>query len=261
MKCDDSNQVSLSSKLRICWECCFLPGLVITKETLLLCTIAVTWPIEGPCLLGALSTDVSWCRCVLPARYPCSWARPKLHLERGTCSRYLLPLPWALCLSLWSILSFSSMSCPLCFFCLFVCFFPYVYLPLDFWSTPSYDLVLKGDRRTHTHSHTQGICWKRRGWCRGEWSKNEQRKDFELSCCLRPWPPSPWSHLWQWHHCLLTTPFICNFHRSLLWHLPHFTVTYIQMWVSFLDEQLAWGNFSIFNRRLVHLYILYIIIT
>ena len=120
MKCDDSNQVSLSSKLWICWECCFLPGLVIMKETLLLCTIAVMWPIEGPCLLGALSMNVSRCRCVLSVRYPCPWACPKLHIERGTCSRYLWPLPWALCLSLWSILSFSSMSCPLCFFvCLF----------------------------------------------------------------------------------------------------------------------------------------------
>lgn len=119
MKCDDSNQVSLSSKLWICRECCSLPGLVITKATLLLCTIAITWPIEGPCLLGALSMYMSWCRCVLPTWYPCPWACPKLDIERGTCSRYLLPLPWALCLSLWSILSFSSMSCPSCFFCLF----------------------------------------------------------------------------------------------------------------------------------------------
>ena len=100
MKCDDSNQVSLSSKLWICWECCFLPGLVIMKDTLLLCTIAVMWPIEGPCLLGALSMNVSRCRCVLSVRYPCPWACPKLHIERGTCSRYLWPLPWALCLSL-----------------------------------------------------------------------------------------------------------------------------------------------------------------
>ena len=120
MKCDDSNQVSLSSKIWICRECCFLPWLVIMKETLLLCTIAVSWPREGPCLLGALSTYVSWCRCVSPAWYPCPWACPKLHIESESCSRYLLPLPWALCLSSWSILSFSSMSCPSRFFvCLF----------------------------------------------------------------------------------------------------------------------------------------------
>lgn len=99
----------------------FSPWLVIMKETLLLYTIAVTWPIEGPCLRGALSTYVSWCRCVSPAWYPCPWACPKLHIESESCSRYLLPLPWALCLSSWSILSFSSMSCPSRFFvCLFL---------------------------------------------------------------------------------------------------------------------------------------------
>ena len=193
MKCDDSNQVSLSSKLWICWECCSLPGLVITKATILLCTIAITWPIEGPWLLGALSTYMSWCRRVLPTWYSCPWACPKLHIESGICSRYLLPLLWALCLSLWSIVFlFDVLSFVLL---LFVWFFPCVYLPLDFWSTPSYDLVLKADRHTHTHTrthtrahtHTQGICQKRRGWCRGEGGKNEQGKGFELSCCLRPW--------------------------------------------------------------------------
>lgn len=148
MKYDDSNQVSLSSKIWICWECCFLPWLVIMKETLL-CTIAVTWPIEGPCLLGAVSTYVSWCRCVLPAWYPCPWACPKLHIESGPCSRYLLSLPWALCLSPGAFcLSLDVLST---LFCLFV--FSYVHLPLDFWSTLSYDVFWRVID-THTHTHT-----------------------------------------------------------------------------------------------------------
>ena len=120
MKCDDSNQVSLSSKLWICWECCFLPGLV--KETLLLCTIAVMWPIEGPCLLGALSMNVSRCRFYLhhtlapgPAPSYTLKGEPAAGIC-GPCLELFACLSRAFCLSLW---------CPvLCAF-LFVClFFP-----------------------------------------------------------------------------------------------------------------------------------------
>ena len=122
MKCDDSNQVSLSSKLWICWECCFLPGLVIMKDTLLLCTIAVMWPIEGPCLLGALSMNVSRCRFYLHdtlAPGPAPSYTLKGEPAAGICGP---------CLELFACLSRAfclSLRCPvLCAF-LFVClFFP-----------------------------------------------------------------------------------------------------------------------------------------
>lgn len=77
---------------------------------------------------------------------------PSYTLKGGPAAGTCCPLPVFLehFVFLFDVLSFVL--------CLFVGFFPYVYLPLDFWSTPSYDLVLKADRPTHDrYTHTRNL--------------------------------------------------------------------------------------------------------
>lgn len=73
-------------------------------------------------------------------------------LQQVLAAPALSPLPVSLehFVFLFDVLSFVLF--------LFVWFFPCVYLPLDFWSTPSYDLVLKADRHTHDgYIHTRNL--------------------------------------------------------------------------------------------------------
>lgn len=149
---------------------------------------------------------------------------------------------WALCLSPRDTLYLSLHLLAPDHFVL-VSFYQ-IHLPLDIWPIPSYDLALTGDRQERKGTTGEERWVQRRvGW---EWAEERfwagvlfkiQPKCYLFSKVICDDGTLPSSQL----HSLSFVPFTggaCHV-------LPYFMVIYIQIWVSFLDYQLSWGNFQL----------------